>query len=69
MSKRVNSSNISMKAKSLKGSKVKRSKDSKDFKGSKGSKVSKGSKGFQRLTFHFTDVEEVQQDVTVVSSS
>ena len=57
MSKRVNSSNISMKTKSRKGSEVKRSKDSKDFKGSEGSKVSEGS----------TDVEEVRKDVTVVS--
>ena len=51
MSKRVNSSNISMKTKSRKGSEVKRSKDSKDFKGSEGSKVSEGS----------TDVEQVLQ--------
>ena len=55
MSKRVNSSNISMKTKSRKGSEVKRSKDSKDFEGSEGSKVSEGS----------TDVEEVRKDVTV----
>ena len=51
MSKRVNSSNISMKTKSRKGSEVKRSEDSKDFKGSEGSKVSEGS----------TDVEQVLQ--------
>ena len=55
MSKRVNSSNISMKTKSRKGSEVKRSKDSKDFECSEGSKVSEGS----------TDVEEVRKDVTV----
>ena len=58
MSKRVNSSNISMKTKSRKGSEVKRSKDSKDFEGSEGSKVSEGS----------TDVEEVRKDVTVIIS-